>query len=902
MLINIFQRTLIINFMEDKILKFIILFKISGMTHKNYIFSQIISNIIFITIFIFLGTSIIFLYQKFFISFTQIIFVLVSLLFSFALVNFNLFISLFFRNPILAIDLSNMITFVLNIVTIILIFIESPFVFVMKIVPYTSYYSIIKEYIYTEELIFDNIKFDTFLLFLNFLFFSVVYYFLENLLRDDNGMNKSIFDIFYLLKKNFEEKKNYEENFDLLENDEENVLVLQNVSKKFKDFEIKNFSYKFKKNKFYCIIGKNGCGKSTILNLASGLFKKDKGEIFFLNKKLSSENFSSKIGFCASENILMENLTVFQHLKLFSIIKNIKNQKTQISQILKIFDLQKYQNYFPKQLSGGNKRKLSIALSYLGKPELVLLDEPSSSLDPFSKFEIFKLLKKLQREFKTTIICTSHNFDEIEVFPENVVMLNKGQILIDGHLNEIKEYFDVGHEFKLITKNGFDFNEEIFDEIKNLVPGKKIVENNNEISIFLKASEKSEIIKIFEKTQKYKQNFTYEISSNLLQNAIHHSQIKKEYSKITTTNSQIKSILKNMKTTPISSKSLKILSQIKMRLKFNFTNPVQIATFILVNIFLILFLLYNLLFIQNALPNLSINGCMLCFSFTFVFIEGYNNMNYVFFLVYEKSFNIKKLLLTNGVSVGEYYFSRIFADFILNTVLYCFYLTLGFFLIKLKIRNDLFTDYQLFLLMVAIFLWKNSFLIGNYLLSFIFFKTNCVIKNYYIVYFVLSGILFLLSSYFPLTYYLSDFCYIFEIASNFTKIEQNLFKIFIPPIFQIILYYLLINYIEHKKLYHNYNIDNRKKKEERLKKSNKSLKSIDMLSANQDLNSFDYFFEVENLQKIYKNQKISLNKLSFKLQSKTCFGLIGSNGAGKSTFFNILISEIQKSTGNIYFH
>lgn len=907
MLINIFQRSLIINFIEDKILKFVILFRIMGMSHKNYILSQIISNMIFMCIFIFMGTFVCFAYQRFDIEFKQIIFVFVSLLFSFALINFNLFISLFFKNPILAIDLSNMITFVLNIITIILIFIESPFVIIMKIIPYTCYYSIIKEFSYKDNPSFSIIKYDTLLLFSHIFIYSGIYYYFETLLRDDNGMNKSILKIFTLIKEDFSKKEDIGDS-NLKDDDGENVLVLKNVNKKFDNFEIDNFSYKFKKNKFYCIVGANGAGKSTLLNVASGLFKRDKGDVFFLNKKVESENFPQKIGFCAAENILMDHLTVYQHLNLFSMVKNLEKSKERITEILKIFDLEKYKNFYPPELSGGNRRKICIALSYLGKPELILLDEPSSSLDPFSKKEIFGLLKKLQKNFNSTIICTSHNFDEIEVFPENVIMLNDGEVLVSGHLNDIKEYFEVGHELKMTPKKKIEISGEIVQEIKQLlkdIENIKVFQNMHDISIFLKNDQKEKIVEIFKKIKKnYEKNFSFQISSNLLENAIHHNKIKKNYKK-TLDSSSIKKIVQNMqiKTNPTSSQ--KIFEMAKLRIKFFFTDSVQLATFILVNVFIILFLLHNIVFIQSALPNLSINGCMLFFAFTFVFIEGYNNLNHIYFLVYEKSHNIKKMLFCNGVSVKEYYFSRILADFILNFVLYGFYLFLGYFLIIWRIEKDFYNEYQLFLLLISIFLWKNSFLVGNYLLSFVFLKTNYVIKNFYVIYFVSGGLFFIISSYFPYTYYLSDFCYMFEIASDFENIEKNTFKLFAAPIFQIIFYYSLIIYIENKRLYNNYTSEKTNKNKKQKKDDHSSVRSrktINLESANKDLNDENYLFEVSNLQKVYANRKISLNKISFKLRPQTCFGLIGPNGAGKSTFFNILISEIQKSTGGIYFH
>ena len=911
-LIYIFQRTIILNFIEDKIMKFRMMFKIMGMSDKNYIFSQIISNIFFMSVFIILGTSIFIMYRKFEIDKNQIIFMLISILFSFSLINFNLFISLFFRNPILATDLSNMITFIINMITIILIFLNSKYVLIMKIIPNTCYYIIIKEYALEKEPSFTNIQYDVILLVFHTFFYIGLYYYFDTLLKDDNGMNKSVTEIFSLIKKRFEDEKIEEKentNEEGVEEEGEDLLVLKNVSKKFENFELSDFSYSFKKNKFYSIIGANGAGKSTLLNVASGLFERNNGEVYFLGELVKSDSFPQKIGFCAAENILMDHLTVYQHLKLFSMVKNLINPEEKIENILNLFQIDKYRDFLPGQLSGGNKRKVCISLSYLGNPKLILLDEPSSSLDPFSKKDIFNLLIKLQKKTKCTVIMTSHNFDEIEVFPENIIMLNQGKVLVSGHLNEIKKYFEVGFELKLIPKKTTQISPEIRKELIELlseIPNIKIFRNLHDLSIFVKNTKKSEILKIYKKiNKKYSTSYKIQISTNLLENAIRHEKIKKNLTESIYKSKTASNIIKNMQSSFTTSKSIRIKKMIKMRIKFLFENSVQLATFILVNVFLLMLVFYNFFFLEKAYPNLSLNGCMLGLAFNFVLTEGYNNINYAYFIVYEKCHSIKKLLFCNGVSVHEYYVSRLIADLIVNSFLYLVFLVTAFFSIKWKIENSLFNDYQVVLLLIAIFLWKISFIFGNYLLSFVFLKTNYVTKNFFVIYFVISGIFFLLSSFFPYTYYLSDFCFMFEIAADFENIEKNVWKIFTAPIFQIILYYCLIIYIENSRLFRNYTLNENDKKENN--NDNVDMMSVRSkkflnLSCNQELNNKDYSFEVKDLKKVYKNRKISLDKISFKLNSGTCFGLIGPNGAGKSTFFNILISEIQKSTGQINFN
>ena len=216
--------------------------------------------------------------------------------------------------------------------------------------------------------------------------------------------------------------------------------------------ETENLSYKFSGNapvlnninlqvpqgSIYGFLGPNGAGKTTTLRLLLGLLKKQQGQIKIFNKHFEVNRISilKNIGSLIESPSLYSHLTATENLSLLQ--KIYRCPKTRIKEALEIVGLSQTGNKKAGQFSLGMKQRLSIAVAILHNPSLLILDEPTNGLDPNGIIEIRALLKKLNSEYKTTIVISSHLLAEIEKLVTHVGVINKGNILFQGTLDELR--------------------------------------------------------------------------------------------------------------------------------------------------------------------------------------------------------------------------------------------------------------------------------------------------------------------------------------------------------------------------------------------------------------------------------------------------------------------------------
>ena len=218
-----------------------------------------------------------------------------------------------------------------------------------------------------------------------------------------------------------------------------NIITIDNVCKNYKSKKaLDNVSLSIKQGELFGLLGVNGAGKTTLIKILCGLTRKTSGTITINNFNLDKEIDKIKeiIDISPQETSVANNLTVKENLEFFANIYNINDAKT-INEIIDIFNLNEVLNQRAKTLSGGYKRRLSIAIALISKPKILFLDEPTLGLDVFARRELWNIIKKLQKNI--TIILTSHYLEEIENLCDRVAILSNGKLLKTGTIEEIKQ-------------------------------------------------------------------------------------------------------------------------------------------------------------------------------------------------------------------------------------------------------------------------------------------------------------------------------------------------------------------------------------------------------------------------------------------------------------------------------
>ena len=217
------------------------------------------------------------------------------------------------------------------------------------------------------------------------------------------------------------------------------IITIDNVCKKYKAKKaLDNVSLTIKKGELFGLLGVNGAGKTTLIKILCGLTRKTSGTITINNFNLDKDidRIKEIIDISPQETSVANNLTVKENLEFFANIYN-NNVANTINDIIDIFNLNEVLNQRAKTLSGGYKRRLSIAIALISKPKILFLDEPTLGLDVFARRELWNIIKKLQKNI--TIILTSHYLEEIENLCDRVAILSNGKLLETGTIEELKQ-------------------------------------------------------------------------------------------------------------------------------------------------------------------------------------------------------------------------------------------------------------------------------------------------------------------------------------------------------------------------------------------------------------------------------------------------------------------------------
>jgi phospholipid/cholesterol/gamma-HCH transport system ATP-binding protein len=240
---------------------------------------------------------------------------------------------------------------------------------------------------------------------------------------------------------------------------EDGILVAQNITKQYgRQIVLENISIAVEKGKTTVIIGPSGCGKTVFMKHLIVLERPTEGCVYFKGERIDDKEerqlakIRTQFGFCFQMGALFDSLTVFenitfpveQHYRItdFKVLADLVKQK------LAMVGMDGFQNHYPASLSGGQKKRVSLARAIALNPEIILYDEPTTGLDPITSDIINELVIKLQKELAVTSVVVTHDMKSAYKIADRIIMFHNGRIIADGDAEHIRNHpHDVVQQF-----------------------------------------------------------------------------------------------------------------------------------------------------------------------------------------------------------------------------------------------------------------------------------------------------------------------------------------------------------------------------------------------------------------------------------------------------------------------
>ncbi len=222
------------------------------------------------------------------------------------------------------------------------------------------------------------------------------------------------------------------------------ILITENLHKSFgKTVAVENLSFELPKNKIIGLLGANGAGKSTTMQMILGLIKPTSGSIsiFGMDMEHNRIDILRRVNFSSAYANLPNNLTVVQNLNIFAHLYGVNKPKQKIEELLETFEIADLRKRVTGHLSSGESTRLNLCKAFINDPELLLLDEPTASLDPDIADKVRTLINRIKKERELSILYTSHNMKDIETICDEIIFLQKGRIIAQGSFEEIQTQF-----------------------------------------------------------------------------------------------------------------------------------------------------------------------------------------------------------------------------------------------------------------------------------------------------------------------------------------------------------------------------------------------------------------------------------------------------------------------------
>ena len=215
------------------------------------------------------------------------------------------------------------------------------------------------------------------------------------------------------------------------------AIEIKNLNKKYnKIYAVKNINFKINKGSIVGLLGPNGCGKTTTIGMMLGLIKPTSGSVFINGKDIENENNRTKIlekvNFISPYVELPKKLTIEENLKVYGKLYGVNNLQNKISDLIEQLNLFEFKKRKTGELSSGQKNRVSLAKALINDPDILLLDEPTASLDPDVGDYVRTIIENFASKKSTTILLASHNMNEVKRLCSEVMMMKNGSIIDKG--------------------------------------------------------------------------------------------------------------------------------------------------------------------------------------------------------------------------------------------------------------------------------------------------------------------------------------------------------------------------------------------------------------------------------------------------------------------------------------
>jgi len=253
----------------------------------------------------------------------------------------------------------------------------------------------------------------------------------------------------------------------------ENIVQIKNLVKSFKNVTaVDGINLNIKDGEIFGLLGPNGAGKSTTINILCGILRMDKGEVTCFNKDLNKKirDIKKNIGVVPQNIAIYEDLKARENVAFFASLYGLKGRelKEKVEQALEFVGLTDRSDDYPKNFSGGMKRRLNIACAIAHRPKLIIMDEPTVGIDPQSRNHILESVKKLNA-MGSTIIYTSHYMEEVEAICTRIGIIDHGKLIACGTYEELQSLVSDRKSVVIESDIGVSINRDEIKKIKGVI-------------------------------------------------------------------------------------------------------------------------------------------------------------------------------------------------------------------------------------------------------------------------------------------------------------------------------------------------------------------------------------------------------------------------------------------------